>query len=328
MSLTKILLLSVGDAQLAGTLADVMAELEPPPLAVSHFRSAGTDDWQVEAYYTPTPDKDRLAAACRALVPGWVGSIALEAVPDANWVAISQAALPPVAVGPFLVHGSHDRHAAYRRRWAIEIDANEAFGTAHHASTQGCLRAIARLTRTMASRRVLDVGCGSGVLALAAARVLPAATVVACDIDPRAIEVARANARINRLGRRVVFAVADGLSHALLRRTAGFDLVLANIIAEPLIRLAPRLARVVQSGGRTVLSGLLDKEADKVAAAYVAAGFVRIGTVERDGWTTLLLQHRPRRKRVTASSCSPRHPLRGWRGYGPARIRDRQDARR
>ena len=311
MPLTK-LSLSVGDADLAGKLSELLAELEPLPLAVSHFRTADTDGWVVEPYYAQAPDVEQLASACRRLMPGWVGKIALETVPDANWVAISQAALPPVAVGPFLVHGSHDRHAAHRRRWAIEIDANEAFGTAHHASTQGCLIALARLVRSNTFNHVLDLGCGSGILAFAAARALPAASVMACDIDPLAIEVARTNARINRFGRRISFAVADGLFHALLRR-GGFDLLLANIIAEPLVRLAPRLAHVVQPDGRAILSGLLDREADKVAAAYVAAGFVRTGSVKREGWTTLLLQRRPSlRRRATANNCWPRRPSRGW----------------
>ena len=309
MPLTKISL-SAGDAEVAGRLSELLADLEPPALAVSHFRNAS--GWQVEAYYSLEPDRQRLSSTCHALIPAWAGTIAVEAVPDANWVAISQAALPPVAVGPFLVHGSHDRHAVWRRRWAIEIDANEAFGTARHASTQGCLIALARLARRSSFRRVLDLGCGSGILAFAAARLLPAASVLACDIDPRAVEVARLNARTNRLGRRITFAVADALSHPLLRARSGFDLVLANIIAEPLIGLAPRLAHVVCPGGRAILSGLLDREADKVAAAYAAAGFVRTRTVEREGWTTLLLQRRPHlRKPITASSCSPRRLVRG-----------------
>jgi ribosomal protein L11 methyltransferase len=312
MPLTK-LSLSVDAADLAGRLSGLLAELEPPPLAVSHFRVVGAAGWVIEAYYAQTPEVEDVANACSRLVSGWAGKITLEAVAaDANWVAISQAALPPVAVGPFLVHGSHDRHAARRRRWAIEIDANEAFGTAHHASTQGCLIALARLVRSNTFNRVLDLGCGSGILAFAAARALPAASVVACDIDPRAIEVARTNARINRFGCRISFVVADGLSHALLRRN-GFDLLLANIIAEPLMRLAPRLAHVVQPGGRAILSGLLDREADKVAAAYVAAGFVRTGCVKREGWTTLMLQRRPSLRRLaTASSCWPHRPWRGW----------------
>ena len=271
-----------------------MAGLEPQPLAISRFIEPGSDRWVIEALYAEKPDAVALAGACRTHVPAWTGRIALHPVPDANWVAVSQAALPPVAVGPFLVHGSHDRHVALRRGWAIEIDANEAFGTAHHASTRGCLVAIAQLARTVAFRQVLDLGCGSGILAFAAARALPRATVMASDMDPRAIAVARANARLNRLGGRVEFVVAEGLSHARLRR-ARLDLVLANILAAPLIRLAPFLAPRVLPGGCAVLSGLLDKEADKVTAAYVAAGFVRIGSVTREGWTTLLLQHRPLR---------------------------------
>jgi ribosomal protein L11 methyltransferase len=271
-----------------------LAGLEPQPLAVSRFIEPNSDRWVIEALYAEKPDSVALAGACRTHVPAWTGQIALDLIPDANWVAVSQAALPPITVGPFLVHGSHDRHAALRRRWSIQIDANEAFGTAHHASTRGCLVAIARLARRVAFRHVLDLGCGSGILAFAAAHALPCATVMASDMDPRAIAVARANARLNRLGGRVEFVVAQGLSHALLRR-ARFDLVLANILAAPLMRLAPRLAPRVLPGGCAVVSGLLEEEAQKVTAAYVAAGFVRIGSLTREGWTTLLLQHRPLR---------------------------------
>jgi ribosomal protein L11 methyltransferase len=307
MPLTKLSLL-IGEADQADRLGELLESSAPSPLAVSHFRAADAKGWLVEAYYAQAPDVEQLTDACRNLVPAWVGTIALQTVPDANWVAISQAALPPVAVGPFLVHGSHDRHVAHRRRWAIEIDANEAFGTAHHASTQGCLVAIARLVRSRSFNRVLDLGCGSGILAFAAALALPDASIVACDIDPRAIEVARANARINRLGRRINFAVADGLSHPQLRR-GGFDLLVANIVAEPLIRLAPRLAHVVRPGAGAILSGLLEQEADKVAAAYVAAGFVRTGVVRCEGWATLLLKRRPSlRRSITASSCWLRRP--------------------
>jgi ribosomal protein L11 methyltransferase len=270
--------------------------LVPQPLAVSCFLQPGSNgSWVVEALYAQAPEAGPLADACRAQVPAWTGRITLGSVPDANWVAVSQAALPPVAVGPFLVHGSHDRQAALRRRWAIEIDANEAFGTAHHASTRGCLLAIARLARTAPYRRVLDLGCGSGILAFAAARAVPGASVMASDTDPRAIAVARTNARINRLERRIGFVIADGLSHPRLRR-GNFDLVLANILADPLIGLAPRLALSIRPGGRAVLSGLLANEADKVTAAYVAAGFARVARTTREGWTTLLLQHRPLRR--------------------------------
>lgn len=288
MDLTK-LSLSVQSSEDAAAVSDLLSGLEPTALAVSHFHQGG--EWRVEAYYSFPPDHEELARRCHALVPTWAGSMLVEPVPDANWVAVSQAALPPVAIGPFVVHGSHDRRAAPRGRWSIEIDANEAFGTAHHASTQGCLVAIGHLARRLRFRSVLDLGCGSGILAFAAARLMPAASVLACDIDPRAIEVARINARLNHMGRRIAFAVADGVSHPRLRN-AKFDLVLANMTAEPLIRLAPQLARAVLPSGWVILSGLLDKEAHKTTAAYRAAGFICTATVNRQGWMTLLLQRR------------------------------------
>lgn len=288
--------LSVGSAELADALCDLLANLEPSPSAVSAFREAGTGAWLVDGLFTVAPDIDALADTCRTRLQANVGQFTIGPVPRANWVAVSQAALHPVAVGPFLVHGSHDRQRVHHSWRAIEIDAGEAFGTAHHASTRGCLIAIAWLSRIGSFRRILDLGCGSGILAFAAARALRGSEIIASDTDARAVTVARANARSNRLGHRIAFVVADGLSHRRLRRTE-FDLLLANLVAEPLAKLAPAIANSVAWGGRVVLSGLLEGEAGKVAAAYAAAGFVRTGSVSLEGWTTLLLQRRPNRPR-------------------------------
>ena len=210
---------------------------------------------------------------------------------DENWVAISQAALPPVAAGRFLVHGSHDSRRIGRRSWALEIDAGEAFGTAHHATTQGCLMAIDRLARRVGGiRRIADIGCGSGVLALAASRVWPHARIAASDLDPVAVGVARDNARRNRAHARISFVAAAGLAHPVLRRQSPYDLVLANILAGPLIRLAPNVASHVRTGGHLVLSGILGEQAREVIATYRMAGF-RLDQHHLDhNWSTLVLR--------------------------------------
>jgi ribosomal protein L11 methyltransferase len=216
----------------------------------------------------------------------------VEEVPDRNWVALSQAALPPIAAGRFIVHGSHDRHRFAMRRLAVEIEAGEAFGSGHNATTVLCLEALDALARQRRLRRVLDLGCGSGVLGIAAARVAPTACVLAVDSDPVAVAVANANGRLNRVHRRVRVLQAAGVAHPMLRRAPPFDLVLANILPGPLVELAPAIGRALRSGGFAVLSGLLDHQTREVAAAYGAAGFCLVRRLRRAGWTALVVVKR------------------------------------
>ncbi len=280
--------ITVDDTSAARTIAALIEEsVTLTPLAVSLFEAPG-DGWDVYAYFEDAVD----AADISALIDDAdirSAHIVVEPVPDENWVAVSQAGLPPVAAGRFLVHGSHDRAIGRLKRDAIEIDAGEAFGTAHHATTLGCLLAIDRLTRNRQFRRVLDLGCGSGVLAIAAARVLPKAAIIASDFDPEAVRVARENVRKNGLAGRIAVVPALGLDHPALRRRAPFDLVIANILAEPLISMAQRLAGVIPPRGIVVLSGILQSQAAAVLAAYHAAGFARVRTDRLNGWVSLTL---------------------------------------
>ena len=266
--------------------------IEPPPLASTHFEAPATGGWRVDLYCPGETDLDAVSVALTALL-GRPATPAAEPVPEENWVAISQAALPPVSAGRFVVHGSHDRHRIGRRLGAIEIDAGEAFGTAHHATTLGCLLAIDRLAHRRAPRHVLDLGCGSGVLAIAASRVWPQATVIASDIDAVAIEVAVANIRGNGAGSRIRACVATGLAHPRLRGVSRFDLVTANILAGPLMRLAAGLRRAVRPGGRVVLSGILAEQAAQVIATYAATGFRLAARHVHTGWATLMLTRVP-----------------------------------
>ena len=272
-----------------GILSEVVV---PAPDAVTRFVCAGDADARlVEAYFSEAPDLLALDAAVAELGKPGIGRAGAESVPDENWVALSQAALPPVTAGRFTIHGSHDRHRVGSGPNALEIDAGEAFGTAHHATTQGCLMALDRLVRSRRFHRIGDIGCGSGVLALAASRILPAASIIASDIDPIAIDVARENARRNRAGARVRFVVATGFAHAALR-SARFDLVLANILAGPLIRLASAMRRALHPRGMAVLSGLLTSQAAEVSAAYRAQGFFVGQRHDIAGWTTLVVIQR------------------------------------
>lgn len=288
MSRFKITLPAV-DADRARSLQGVLENaVHPAPDAVTLFENGPA--YLVEAYFAEAPD---VAAVSQALADatGVAPDLEVAEVPALNWVAISQAALPPVVAGRFTIHGSHDRGRVPRGPNTIEIDAGEAFGTAHHATTLGCLEAIDRLGRRQGMGRVLDLGCGTGVLAIAAARVWRrAAAVTASDIDPQAVRVTRDNARLNGMGGHIRSRVAEGLPRSPGRR--GFDLVVANILAGPLIGLAPAIARAVRRGGTVVLSGILIAQAAQVLAAFSAAGFARIEHRRIAGWSTLVLVRR------------------------------------
>lgn len=268
--------------------ADLLAELNSPrALAVTLFET-GPGRFVVEAYYGAPPCLADLTGAW-SLADAMPAPV-LEAVPDQDWVALSQAALPPVAAGRFLVHGRHDRERTRPRRMAIEIEAGAAFGTGHNATTTLCLEAMDRLLRRRRFRSVLDLGCGTGVLAIAAARAIPAARVLAVDNDPLAVAIARTNARLNGAGQRVDVISATGLAHPRLRRPRSFDLVLANLLPGPLIELAPALRAGLRPRGIAVLCGLLDHQARELAATYRAAGFGLAARSRRAGWTVLTLE--------------------------------------
>lgn len=292
------LVLTTADRDEAYRTATALTELiEPPADAVAIFETPGRDNgapptgWRVDAYFIDEPDTTGLSQAIASLTAGARPDLILEPVPDENWVALSQAALPPVTAGRFTVHGSHDRVRIPRGPWSIEIDAGEAFGTAHHATTLGCLTAVDRQAHGRSFKNVLDLGCGTGVLAIAAQRAMPRARVVASDIDPVAVRVAAANARHNgATSIRVV--VADGLPRPASGSARRNDLLIANILARPLIALAGSIARAVAPGGVLVLSGLLTWQTRSVLAAYLARGF-RLDQHQRlAGWSTLTLVKR------------------------------------
>ncbi len=290
------LVLVTPDRDLAHTTAMALAEIiEPAADAVAIFEIPGPAPqsppagWRLDAYFIDQPDATAIATAIAAVTGAAPPPLTLEAVPDENWVTLSQAALPPVTAGRFTVLGSHDRARVPRGPHALVIDAGEAFGTAHHATTLGCLIAIDRLTRRRYFSRVLDLGCGSGVLAIAAQRAMPTARVTASDIDPVAVDVAHANARINGTpGVRTI--TCDGVPRA--GNSSGWDLVIANILARPLVALAGPIARSLAPGGVLVLSGLLTGQAREVLGAYHPRGFALIRHERIAGWSTLTLAKR------------------------------------
>lgn len=286
----------IADRQTARTVAALLEEsIAAPPSALSLFEEPGAG-WVIDAYYESEPGREPIVEVLDAVAPGYSASLTLEAVPDENWVAISQAGLPPVPAGRLLIYGSHDRAMGRQKRNGIEIDAGEAFGTAHHASTLGCLLAIDRLTQVRTYHNVLDLGSGSGVLAIAVGRLLPNAVIAASDSDTEAIRVSTENMRKNAMAARIRPVQALGLNHPALRRATPYDLIIANILAGPLIRLSKTLAQAAAPGGTLVLSGILAHQATAVLAAYAATGFVRQRVDHLTGWVVLTLERRPVRR--------------------------------
>lgn len=280
----------VAERDAARTIAGLLEEtLDPGPHALTLFEVPG-NGFRIEAYFAEAPDLASLADSFAATGLAGVSAPRLEDIPDLNWVALSQAALPPVEAGRFVVHGSHDSDRVGRRHGAILIDAGEAFGTAHHQTTHGCLEALGRFAPLEQPRRVLDLGCGSGVLAIAASRLLPQATVLASDIDPTSVDVARDNVRRNGALGRVRVVVSEGFAHPALHQGAAFDLIVANILARPLILLSGDIRHRLAPGGVAILSGLLVTQAAEVSAAYRARGFRMLQRTDRTGWSTLVLR--------------------------------------
>lgn len=273
----------------AVALANAIERLEPEPTGVGVFEIEDDSGlWEVGAYFLEKPDMVMLEVIALAF---GAKPFALSELPEIDWVAKVRRELSPVEAGRFFVYGSHDADKVPAGRVALQIEATVAFGTGHHGTTLGCLRAFDRLYDAgFRPGKVADIGCGTAVLAMAAAAVLPEALVIASDIDEVAVEVAVANVGINGLAGRVECLEAAGFGHARLAEAAPFDLVFANILKGPLIELAPDMAAHVAKGGLVILSGLLVVQAEAVTAAYVAAGFTLEGREDIGEWSTLVLR--------------------------------------
>lgn len=278
-----------------------LALVDPMPvLMTSEADPKRPHDWLLEAYFDERPDRIT-ADMLKALLPSAAGADPrIEKVPDEDWVALSQQGLEPIRAGRFFVHTPAHRGAAPAGAVAFEIDAGRAFGTGHHETTTGCLLALDRLKREGAAfGNLADVGTGTGLLAFAAMALWPPARAVASDIDPVAVEVAHANAVANGIpiGRargRIELVVAPGLDHLRLKARSPYDLVVANILAGPLIELAPQIAAALAPGGTLMLAGLLDQQEGRVLAAYRRQGMVPRFTVREGEWPTLVLRKRRR----------------------------------
>ncbi|WP_313532229.1 50S ribosomal protein L11 methyltransferase [Shinella sp.] len=250
------------------------------------------DIWEASVYMFRV-DEDEIAERFTALLAEEFpdAEIKREELPDIDWIAKSLEGLKPVRAGRFVVHGSHDRGTARPGEISIEIDAGQAFGTGHHGTTAGCLEVINSVMRSRRVKRVLDLGTGSGVLAIAARKLSPA-QVLATDIDPIATRVARENVRINGIASGIALETAPGFHSTAFGRHGPFDLIIANILARPLMRMAPQLAAQLTPGGDVILSGILASQRWKVLAAYNGAGLSHMRTIWREGWVTIHLAKR------------------------------------
>jgi ribosomal protein L11 methyltransferase len=271
-------------------------ELTDAVLMTSEADASRPEEWRLDAYFQSEPGEQDIAQL-RMFVPSASRAEPLiERLEDEDWVTLSQQGLEPIRAGRFFVHTPQHRHEVPEGAVALEIDAGRAFGTGHHETTTGCLIALDRMKEEGASfGNLLDLGTGTGLLAFAAMKLWPEAKASASDIDPISIEVTAENAAINGVplgdaAGQVELAAAPGLEHERLQARAPYDLIIANILAGPLIELAPSVAEALAHGGSLMLAGLLETQADQVEAAYVAVGLKPHFRVQRGDWPTLVLR--------------------------------------
>jgi len=289
------LLRLAADERRARAVADLIVEsFEPAEAAATAFETAepwpgGGKAWLVEAYFGFAPDEDSM----RELVAAAAGQelarrVEFGLAEKRDWVANALAGLAPVRAGRFLVHGGHDRPRVAPNDVAVEIEAGLAFGTGHHGTTRGCLIHFDRLLKRRRPQFVLDVGCGAGVLAIAAAKVLKRKVWLG-DLDPVAVAVANDNARLNGVAGHCQALISRGVENILLQGGAPYDVVFANILAKPLRLLAPSLAAVTARDGEAIVSGLLSADVPGVLAAWRAQGFFLRERIDLEGWASLRL---------------------------------------
>ena len=281
---------AIGDEHVAKRVVDLLTEsFFEGRAAIAAFEGPG-GRWDITVHFAEAPDQ----ASIRELVGLAAGGkaadgIAFDTVEAKDWVKATLEELVPVRAGRFIVHGQHDRAKVPPNKLGIEIEAALAFGTGHHGTTRGCLLLLDQVLKAYRPRRVLDLGTGTGVLAIAAAKALQI-KVLASDIDPLSVKVAADNARLNGTGDLVETVHATGFSAPQFARRGPFDLVLANILANPLRQMATPMARHLASSALVILSGLLPHQAESVIAAYRARGLVLERRIQIEGWSSLLLR--------------------------------------
>ncbi len=275
----------------AYALVDAVMERDDLALTASAHENEDTGEWFFEATCDSPPDVEAFIALAHATLGEAVEFSVAPIDPEINWVARSLEGLAPVEAGGFYVYGSHETGPIPEGLTAMRIDAAQAFGTGHHQTTTGCLEAIDTLLKTKRPTRMIDVGTGTGVLAIALAKRL-SDKVLATDIDPIAVTTTIENAEQNGVGEYIDAIEATGLDHEEIVARGPYDLLVANILAGPLTELAPGMAAIAQPGATVILSGILNTQADWVIGAYVDAGLTLVDHLKRKEWTTLVLEKR------------------------------------
>ena len=265
------------------------ARLDPLAVTINETDEA-LGHWETLAWF------ETLALAEQAKADFGEHNAVISPVPDKDWVKLSLEGLAPVTAGRFFLHGAHDRDKRPGGGIALEIDAGTAFGTGHHGTTAGCLEAFDTIIRAFAPRRILDLGCGTGVLAIAAAKTLKR-SVTATDIDPEAVRVTRLNAALNGVKPLITAATAPGLHSPVFTNDAHFDLIFANILARPLASLAQGLSAILAPRGHLILSGLTVDQQRWITACYVSRGLQKKRAIKKGNWLTLVFTNPIKNKR-------------------------------
>jgi len=281
---------AIGSEQTAKRVVDLLSEsfFEGEAAIAAHERSDGR--WDITLHFAEAPDQTSIRELVAIAAGGEVArDIKFDTVEARDWVKAALEELVPVRAGRFMVHGHHDRSKVPPNKLGLEIEAALAFGTGHHGTTRGCLLLLDSVLKAYRPRRVLDLGTGTGVLAIAAAKALHG-PVLASDIDPLSVRVARDNGRLNGAGNRVQAIHASGFSAPQFGQHRPFDLVLANILANPLRQMATPMARHLAPSALVILSGLLPYQANSVIAAYRARGLVLLRHLQIEGWSSLLMR--------------------------------------
>lgn len=275
------------DAEKYYEMLDHTFEDDAFPLAITEIDE--TNGIYEVSLYIDEAEKSTILPRFAQVLATDENNIEVEVLPDIDWVSHSLEGLNPVRAGRFFVHGSHDRDKVKPGDLAIEIDAGQAFGTGHHGTTVGCLELIADVMDHEKPQNALDLGTGSGILAIGIALIAPI-KILATDIDPIAIKVAKENFSLNGVAKTIKAITATGLDDEEIKKHSPFDLIVANILANPLIDLAPQMVPALKKGGSIILSGILEEQHDRVVKAFEAEGAKYIKTLHHEGWVAIHLK--------------------------------------
>lgn len=267
--------------------------LDPFLGAVSTSVIEGSTDWRVEGYSEFEPDQPGVLAAVEAAaIATGIGapSVEIAEIEDRDWLAENRQSFPPLHIGRFYIYGSHIEDPLPKAVIPLQIDAAEAFGSGTHATTSGCLMAMQRLGKSSRPARILDLGCGTAILGMAASKLWPTAKTLAADNDPVAVRTAADNVRLNQLSQQIDCAVSQGYRSRAVAAGGPYDLIVANILAGPLIKMAPELVRHLRPGGTVILSGILISQETAVRAAHVNQGLRFVRNWHIGEWTTLMFR--------------------------------------